>query len=135
MTGLARSIGAFLVLVLAAGCSGMLGRTSRSVTSVRGKLHVSGQALHPGWVEFWPVEGTVGNMRAAKLAADGTFAATRVPVGRVLVRFVPSAKVATGDLRLDRLAASCMGFDSPVRIMVPDRPDWLDIDIGNQEIR
>ena len=41
-----------------------------------------------GWIEFVPVDGTVGRMRSAPLLADGTFHATKVPVGLNLVRLV-----------------------------------------------
>jgi hypothetical protein len=108
----------------------MLGPTTFDTTNVRGRLHVAGRPLTPGWVEFWPIDGTVGNLRSAPLGADGSFSATRVPVGRVLVRFVPAGRFTTQDSRLDALVVRCQGFDSPVRITIADHPDWLDIDVA-----
>lgn len=125
-----RTLVAAVSCAFALGCSGMLGPPARPTASVRGRLHAAGQSLAPGWVEFWPVEGTVGTFRSARLALDGTFATTRVPVGRVLVRYVPAGPPASGGPRLDARAARCLGFDSPIRLDVTERPDWLDIDVA-----
>jgi hypothetical protein len=73
-------------LALVAGCREELGPEPMPTTTVTGRIHVAGAPIGGGWVEFHPVEGTVGLMRSAPLALDGTFRADKVPVGRVLIR-------------------------------------------------
>jgi hypothetical protein len=73
-------------LVWLVGCREELGPEPMPTATVSGRIHVAGAPIGGGWVEFLPVEGTVGLMRSAPLALDGTFRADKVPVGRVLIR-------------------------------------------------
>jgi hypothetical protein len=82
------------VLVLCAsafgliGCSDVLGPEVMPVAEVDGRVSQRGKPVTRGWIEFVPVDGTVGKLRSAQLHADGTFRATKVPVGLNLIRFV-----------------------------------------------
>jgi hypothetical protein len=54
-------------------------------TRVVGKITNAGRPVTSGWVEFLPVDGTIGNLRTAPIATDGGFTIDRAPVGRVAV--------------------------------------------------
>jgi len=76
------------VLLALAGCGEELGPEAMPTVPVRGRVHVRGRPVGGGWIEFRPVEGTVGLPRSARLRSDGTFLADGVPVGRVAIRLV-----------------------------------------------
>src|SRR4051794_35680471 len=57
--------------------------TLGGVTRVRGQVTYFGRAAGSGWVEFIPIDGTVGLLRSGPLDRDGAFHADRVPVGKV----------------------------------------------------
>ena len=63
------------------GCRDVLGPEKMPVATVDGKVSQRGKPVTRGWIEFVPVDGTVGRMRSAPLHPDGTFHATKVPVG------------------------------------------------------
>jgi hypothetical protein len=71
---------AALALALA-GCREELGPVAFPTTRVSGVVREGGQPVARGWIEFLPVEGTVGNLRAAPIARDGRFEVSRVAVG------------------------------------------------------
>jgi hypothetical protein len=77
-----------VLLFPAAGCGDVLGPETMPVASVDGKVSQRGKPVTRGWIEFVPVDGTVGRMRSARLHSDGTFHATKVPVGLNLIRLV-----------------------------------------------
>ncbi len=52
---------------------------------VTGVVRVGDRPVDGGWIEFIPVDGTIGNIRTAPLAPDGSFEATRVAVGTNIV--------------------------------------------------
>ena len=76
------------LLTLAAGCREELGPVPFATTRVRGQVVEAGRPVAGGWIEFVPVEGTVGNRRSAPLAADGRFEVSGVAVGRNVIGLV-----------------------------------------------
>ena len=70
------------LLALVAGCREELGPVRFPTTRVCGRVLESGRPVAGGWIEFAPIEGTVGNRRSAPLAADGRFEVSGVAVGR-----------------------------------------------------
>lgn len=64
-----------------AGCAEELGPERRVTTRVAGVVREGGRPVGGGWIEFIPMEGTVGNMRSAPIGPDGRFEAEDVPVG------------------------------------------------------
>lgn len=63
------------------GCAEELGPEKMVTTRVSGVVLEAGRPVTGGWIEFIPVDGTVGKMRSAPLNKDGTFEADKVPVG------------------------------------------------------
>ena len=84
-------------VAIASGCSEELGPETWDSTHVRGMVTVSGRPVSGGWIEFLPVDGTVGNLRSAPIGLDGTFSADRVPVGPLAIAFesLPSPPIPT----------------------------------------
>src|SRR5947209_4945853 len=76
-------IGAALLPV---GCSEELGPVPMPVARVHGVVTEGHRPVAGGWIEFMPVDGTVGNLRSARLEPDGSFAADRVAVGVNAIR-------------------------------------------------
>jgi hypothetical protein len=79
------------------------------VEVVDGKVSQRGKPVTRGWIEFIPVDGTVGRMRSARLHRDGTFHATKVPVGLVVIRLV------NVDVESMRIRRTFGAFTSPIR--------------------
>lgn len=77
-----------VLALLALGCSEELGPERMPTAAVSGRVRVRNRPVGGGWIEFRPVEGTVGLARSAKLDPAGAFHADRVPVGRVAIRLV-----------------------------------------------
>jgi hypothetical protein len=67
--------------VVGSGCGEMLGPERFETTRVTGVVREGQEPVRGGWIEFVPVDGTVGNMRSAPIRPDGTFSADRVAVG------------------------------------------------------
>jgi hypothetical protein len=102
------------------------------VASVDGKVAENGRPLSRGWIEFMPVDGTVGKMRSARLRGDGTFHATKVPVGLNLIRLVN----ADIDPRLPRVRQLVGAFNSPIRRTISERSARpIEIDIIEEAIK
>ena len=70
------------------GCARTLGPVPMPMARVRGVVHDGNGPVSGGWIEFMPVDGTVGNLRSARLGPDGSFDAEGVPVGEVAIRLV-----------------------------------------------
>lgn len=120
---------AWVVLVLA-GCGRMAAPPLRETVDVRGRILAGGSPIGRGWVQLWPIEGTVGNMRTAPLEADGSFRVTKVPVGRVLVMVDPAEPPASGDRFRAARIARARGFESPIRATIASpMPEPLAIDL------
>ena len=77
-----------VLLLAAAGCGEELGPEPMPTARVSGVVRVGKTAVGGGWVEFLPVDGTIGLLASARLRPDGSFVAERVPVGRVAIRLV-----------------------------------------------
>jgi hypothetical protein len=122
----------FTLAMLALGSSGCLeelGPERMPVTRVTGAVREGSHPVSGGWIEFFPVDGTVGNLRSARLRADGSFAADHVAVGLNLIRLVnvplssPAAKQIFG------------AYTSPIRRILPAQPiEPLLIDVVDESI-
>jgi hypothetical protein len=97
------------------GCSDVLGPEHMPVTSVVGKLTQNGRPVAGGWIEFVPVDGTVGKLHSARIKADGTFHAEHVSVGLNLIRLV---NIDITDTNVKWLFGA---FHSPIRRDIPPR--------------
>jgi hypothetical protein len=125
--------GATLLPLLAgvcAGCANALGPERLPVVPVFGVVTEGGRPLSQGWIEFFPVDGTVGKLRSARLGKDGSFQADKVPVGRNLIRLV-NADIETPGA--DRVFGA---YHSPLRRVIPAQPGPpLKIDLLDEWIR
>jgi hypothetical protein len=115
---------------LSAGCSEELGPVPMPVTRVRGVVRQGREPLWKGWIEFVPVDGTIGNIRSARLRKDGSFDADKVAVGKNLIRLI-DAPIQP------RLPAQLFStFLSPIRRdILPEPGQSLDIDLVDEAIR
>ena len=107
------------------GCHDALGPERMITTTVQGTVTQAGKPLSRGWVEFIPIDGTVGRMRSARIQKDGSFHATKVPVGLNLIRLV------NADIENDELRRGLGSFGSPIRRTIAEKPggDRVDIDV------
>jgi hypothetical protein len=107
------------------GCSEELGPVHFETTTVTGVVR-SGQRLIPGgWIEFFPVDGTIGNLRSGRIGRDGSFKVDGVAVGRQLVRLI-NIKLERPDI--DRLFSTTQL--TPIRrVIVKDSKTPLTIDV------
>ena len=87
----------------------MLGPEKMITTPVVGKVTQGARPVSQGWIEFVPVDGTVGRMRSARIQKDGSFHATKVAVGVNLIRLV-STDIENLDLK-----QGFGSFASPIR--------------------
>jgi hypothetical protein len=116
--------------VTAAGCSEELGPERFLVARISGVVREGSRPVARGWIEFIPVDGTVGNLCSAKLGADGSFSADRVPIGVNLIRLVNTPLTTPGAINL------VGAFQSPIRREIVARPtEPLSIDIVEELIR
>lgn len=117
------------VIVLASGCAEELGPESMPTTRVTGVVREGTSPVGGGWIEFFPVDGTVGNLRTAPIRTDGSFTADRVAVGenRICLAQTPV------DPRLGRMFTV---FSSTIRRQIPAGPSTtLEIDLYEEAIR
>jgi hypothetical protein len=91
------------------GCSEELGPERMIVTRVKGIVRHGQSPVSRGWIEFLPVEGTVGKLHSARIRNDGSFEAEHVPVGLNLIRL---AHAPLGSPGAERLFGS---YQSPIR--------------------
>jgi hypothetical protein len=122
--------GLLAALALAiAGCREELGPVAFPTTRVSGAVLEAGRPVSGGWIEFLPVEGTVGNLRSAPIRADGGFEASGVAVGRNLIRLVHAPIRIPG-------GQSLFWFESPIRRQIPrGQAATLVIDVLEEAIR
>jgi hypothetical protein len=122
--------GLMLFGALASGCSEELGPVPRETTRVSGRVRQGAQPIRGGWIEFAPIDGTVGNLRSAPIRPDGTFSADGVAVGKNLIGLA-------GTPDLDRRQRQF--FDtlrSPIRRTIPRGPETsLTIDLVQEAVR
>ncbi len=119
---------------LLAGCGHALGPEPMVTTTLVGRLHVGDRPIGRGWVQFLPVEGTLGTLRSAPLAPDGSFRMEKAPVGRVAVGFagpmpdyVPNAEIYPFLLYANR------AFPAR-RTIAAGSPSSVDIDLEPERI-
>ncbi|QDV37082.1 hypothetical protein [Tautonia plasticadhaerens] len=79
------------ILLATAGCAEEAGPEPMPTAPVDGLVLLSGRPLPGGWLEFLPVEGTVGRLRSARIGPDGSFRAEGVAEGTVAVRVAGAA--------------------------------------------
>jgi hypothetical protein len=91
------------------GCSEELGPEQMIVTRVKGIVRHGQSPVSRGWIEFMPVEGTVGKLHSARIRDDGSFEAEHVAVGLNLIRL---AHAPLGSPGAERLFGS---YQSPIR--------------------
>lgn len=116
--------------MLTAGCAEELGPVPMPVTRVRGLVKEGARRVSGGWIEFLPVEGTIGKPRSARLATDGTFDADGVALGTVAIRLV---NVPTETRAYQRIFSA---FSSPIRRRVTDPPSGaVVIDLDEEAIQ
>ena len=97
----------FLLLAASAGCGRALGPERFATATARGTVRLRGEPVSGRWVEIVPIEGTLGRLRSARLAADGTFQVDRVPLGLVAIRLAGPRLPYTGEPRLDNFLFLC----------------------------
>ena len=122
----------FLLLLglLAPGCSEELGPERFPTTRVAGIVVEGGRPIAGGWIEFIPTDGTVGNIRSARIGRDGSFQADRVAIGENVIRLVNAPINMPGGVKLFGQ------FSTPVRRRIPPQPDGpLAIDLLEEAVR
>lgn len=114
------------------GCSQEMPAESFATTTVSGRVHIGARPVDGGWVEFLPVDGTVGVIRSAPLGPGGRFSARGVAVGDNVLRLVNSPiplppASPNPRIRFDQ-------FTSPIRRDIqPSEP--LDVDLLSERVR
>lgn len=88
------------VIVCTTGCSKVFGPEHMRVTRVTGVVKIRRDPVKSGWIEFIPIENTVGKLCSAKIQKDGTFEATHVAVGLNLIRLAHAPLGASGAQKL-----------------------------------
>jgi len=115
---------------MAPGCSEELGPERFPTTRVTGVVVEGGRPVGGGWIEFIPTEGTVGNIRSARIGKDGSFQTDRVAIGENVIRLVNAPITVPGGARLFGQ------FASPVRRRIPQVPAGpLTIDLLDEAVR
>ena len=116
--------------LLLTGCGEALGPVPTRVVHVRGTVREGTRPLSSGWIEFFPVNGTVGNLRSARLRVDGSFEADGVAVGENLIRFV------NAPIEAPRGAQLFGSYSSPIRRVISDRhAPPMEVDLVEEAIR
>ena len=112
------------------GCRDALGPEKMPVTTVDGSVKEGRRLLSRGWIEFIPVDGTIGRMRSARIQKDGTFHATKVAVGVHLVRLV------NADIENQELRWLFGSFGSPIRRTISEKPgNRVDVDVITEYLK
>jgi hypothetical protein len=116
--------------LLSCGCTEELGPVPMPVTRVQGVVTEGRRPISGGWIEFLPVDGTVGNLRSARLKSDGSFDADGVPVGESVIRLVNAPIETPGYQQLFSPSYT------PLRRVISPHPSApLKIDLVEEEIR
>jgi hypothetical protein len=118
-----------LAALATTGCSEELGPEHWQTTTVKGRVHEDNQPVGGGWIEFVPVDGTVGNFRVGPIKRDGTFEVDRVPVGRHVVG------LAYAPIRMPN-GKLFYTYTTPVRRNIPPGPEThLDLNLVEEMAR
>ena len=124
-----------LLLVLAIpaviGCSQELGRERLATAHVKGTVKLMSRPLSVGWIEFWPVQGTLGNFRVAPLKPDGSFELSGVAVGRnrIVLAHAPLGDIFTPIGTVPGQMFTHLS-DSPIEREIKLEGNTLDLDLG-----
>jgi hypothetical protein len=111
------------------GCSEELGPEQMIVTRVKGVVRRGQAPVSGGWIEFFPVDGTVGKIRSARIRNDGSFEGERVAVGRNLIR------LANAPLRTAGAEQLFGSYKSPIRRTISGQStEPLVIDVRDEAI-
>jgi len=124
------------LLLIASGCGQELGPERLPTAKVRGTIQAGGRPIGGGFIEFHPVDGTVGNLRVGPIRPDGSFEVDGVPVGRVAIGLaqLPAATLAGAGVPVEPQAFR-LGPDA-IRRAIPDRGDAeLPIDLIDEAVR
>jgi hypothetical protein len=70
------------------------------VTRVQGIVTEGRRPISGGWIEFMPVDGTVGNLRSARIRSDGKFDADGVAIGQNAIRLINAPLETPADKQL-----------------------------------
>jgi hypothetical protein len=112
------------------GCSEELGPEKMPVARVTGSVTEGTRPVTTGWVEFIPVDGTVGNLSSARIRPDGSFESSHVAVGVNLIRLVNAPLSSPGARQVFG------GFTSPIRRTISaESTAPVTIDILDESIR
>jgi hypothetical protein len=112
------------------GCREELGPVAFATTRVTGVVSEGGRPVPGGWIEFMPVDGTVGNLRSAPIARDGRFEATEVAVGSSAI------DVVHAPIRSHEVRWLLRSRGKPIRRTIPPGPQArLDIDLLTEAYR
>jgi hypothetical protein len=118
------------------GCREELGPENFPTADVSGAIVEGNAPISGGWVEFIPVNATVGKIRSARLKPDGTFEATRVPVGEVLVRLSNTGiRFPSGSLFAAQMAKDPQINSFIHRQISPNLTDPLRIDLLEEVVK
>ncbi len=128
----ARCVGLLVVAVVSGLAAEELGPILREKARVSGRVHLGPSPIAGGWIEFYPVDGTVGDLRSAPIRPDGTFEATGVAAGTNLIRLAhPSPLPATPYLDPNIYWLFQQTY-SPMRRKIPAPSGSLDIDLRRE---
>jgi hypothetical protein len=97
-----------------AGCREELGPVAFPTTRVSGVVREGGRPVSDGWIEFFPVDGTVGNLRSAPIAADGRFEVAQVAVGWNAI------DVVNAPIRWPEVQSLLNARGKPIRRAIPE---------------
>lgn len=112
------------------GCARIFGPEAMPVASASGVVTEGRHRVGGGWIEFFPVEGTIGKRRSARLNADGSFHATGVPVG------VNQVRIVNARIESPVVARLMSDFASPIRrIISRDDRQVISIDLLEETVR
>lgn len=126
------SLAMAMAVLTAPGCAEELGPTRRETAHVHGRVHLGSSPITGGWIEFTPVDGTVGVLRSAPIQADGSFDAAGVALGTNLIRLAhPSPQPATPYLDPKIYWLFQQSF-SPIRRTLRAPSETLDIDLRRE---
>jgi hypothetical protein len=119
-----------LLGLISSGCTEELGAEHFPTTRVSGVVVEGGRPVAGGWIEFIPVEETVGNIRSARIQPDGSFQVDQVAIGENAIRLV------NAPIQLHRGSQLFGQFSTPIRRVIPPQPDGpLEIDLLEEAMR
>lgn len=125
-----RPLAGFLLatVLLAPGCAEEWGPEPIPTTTATGRVRIGSRPLRDAWVEFLPTGGTLGRLRSAQVGPDGTFRATELPVGDVVIRLVLARPDEIADPSLRQFFRR-YGQSYFIRRTLGPGPNRLDIDL------